>query len=154
MRRRNVLLLALLTAVAVPGWSDASQLTDVAAVPTFEEHAYLIQKGISLHERGDYNGAIRAYRTVLDDNPNDVNALHELAFSYFENQDYANCVRTATNGTAYHSILQTQFQGVLGNCLNASGEPEKALGVFSSWGWKKTRCITCSTTTLLLPTRT
>ena len=124
------LLLAVLTALADPVWSDASQLPDVVAVPTFEKHAELIRNGISLHDNGDYNGAIGAYRTVLDDNPDDVSALYELAFSYFVNQDYANCIRSATKGTAYHSMLQTQFQGVLGNCLDASGEPEKALRVY------------------------
>lgn len=101
-------------------------------MPTFKEHADLIRKGVSLHDKGDYDGAIRAYRRVLDDNPDDVNALYELGFSYFLNHDHANCILSATRGAAYQSMLQTEFQRLLGNCLDASGEPEKALRAFHS----------------------
>ena len=109
-----------------------AQKPDFNAVPTFEKHVALIQKGISLHDEGDYDGAIKAYRQVLDENPDDIAALYELAFSYSKKKDYTNCIRSAKSGTRYLSKLQARFYVLWGNCLDESGKPNKAVKLYRS----------------------
>ena len=109
-----------------------AQKPDFNVVPTFEKHVALIQKGISLHDEGDYDGAIEAYRRVLDENPDDISALYELAFTYFKKKDYTNCIRTAKSGTEYFSELLARFYVVWGSCLDESGKPNKAVKIYRS----------------------
>ena len=112
--------------------SALAQKPDFNVVPTFEKHVALIQKGISLHDEGDYDGAIEAYRRVLDENPDDISALYELAFTYFKKKDYTNCIRTAKSGTEYFSELLAHFYVVWGSCLDESGKPNKAVKIYRS----------------------
>lgn len=109
-----------------------AQKPDFNAVPTFEKHVALIQKGISLHDEGDYDGAIKAYRQVLDENPDDISALYELAFAYFKKKDYTNCIQSAKSGTEYLSKMQALFYVAWANCLDESGKPNKAVKLYRS----------------------
>ena len=126
------MLLIVLAGVGCLVQSAVAQKPNFNAVPTFEEHVVLIRKGISLHDEGDYDGAIKAYRQVLNENPDDIAALYELTFSYFKKKDYTNCIRSAKNGTEYLSKIQTHFYATWGSCLDESGKPKKAVKVYRS----------------------
>lgn len=129
---RSTMLPIVLSGVGFLVQSALAQKPDFNAVPTFEKHVALIQKGISLHDEGDYDGAIEAYRRVLDENPDDISALYELAFTYFKKKDYTNCIRTAKSGTEYFSELLAHFYVVWGSCLDESGKPNKAVKIYRS----------------------
>ena len=129
---KKSVLVIVLAGLAGLEKGHAAQKPKFDAVPTSEEHVVLIRKGISLHDEGDYDGAIAAYQDVLEANPDDVNALYELAFSYFKKQDYKNCVQTAKRGTEYLSQMQTPFYVTWGSCLDESGKPKKAVKAYRS----------------------
>jgi tetratricopeptide (TPR) repeat protein len=45
------------------------------------EQKAILQEGVSLHDQGDYDGAIKKYESVLQINPDAVDALYEMSFS-------------------------------------------------------------------------
>jgi tetratricopeptide (TPR) repeat protein len=99
-------------------------------VPSAKTHGLLIRQGVALHDQRDYDGAIAKYQEVLKENPDDVNALYELAFSYFAKKDYQACVDASMRGASYNSDLLSRFYANLASCLDDMGQPKKAIGVY------------------------
>ena len=121
-----VLTLALIAAGQKPG---APKLDPI---PSSEVQRELIRQGVALHDKEDYDGAIRTYQSVLRENPGSVEALYELAFSFFKRKDWTNCLETAKKGTQYRSDLLPGFYVQLGNCLDELGKPKDAIDTFKA----------------------
>lgn len=90
----------------------------------------LIQEGVARHDQGEYDRAIEVYRQALDLEPENVVALYELAYSYSAAGRNGECVATAEAGLELESRLRPQLYTVVGNCLDAGGEPKKAARVY------------------------
>jgi Flp pilus assembly protein TadD len=63
---------------------------------------------------------------VLDANPDEVFALHELGFTYFTKKDYENALATARQGARYRCPQLPQFHMLIGNVLDEMGDSESA----------------------------
>src|SRR5260370_1820909 len=85
------------------------------ASPPSDAQRILIKEGVALHDAGDYDGAIAKYKQVLAESPDVVLSLHELAFSYFAKNDYANALATARQGAEFKSTLLPRFYDMIGN---------------------------------------
>jgi tetratricopeptide (TPR) repeat protein len=70
-----------------------------------DEQKTWIAKGSGLHDRGNYVEAIANFNKVLAESPDNVLAMHELAFSYFTSKDYGKALETARRGARYKSPL-------------------------------------------------
>ena len=114
----------LSVAACLVGWS-------ILAVAADADRMSIIRKGIELHDRGDYQGAIAAYQSVLADNPVDDLALHELSLTYMTMQDYAACIDTAARGVAIKSSAQARTIAILASCQDDAGHPKDALATFA-----------------------
>lgn len=96
---------------------------------TLEEED-LINEGIMAFDDGDYDTAIKLYNRVLAQNPENMNALYELCYTYFAKNDFDNCIELARRGTNYDSPILPLFYDLIGSCLDTQGQMKKAIGVF------------------------
>jgi tetratricopeptide (TPR) repeat protein len=127
----------LLLAAAIPLLSIQVMAQEIAAPkltpsPSSEKQDLLVREGIALHDRGDYQGAIRKFQEVLSENPDHAMALYELGFSYFSNKDYKLSLEIAFKGAQYKSEYLSGFYVLIGNNLDHAGDREKAIKVYKS----------------------
>ena len=122
-----LLLTLFLITTAVAQQIDPPKLVPVAST---ESQTQVIREGVALHDRGDYPGAIAKYEAVLKENPDNVLAMYELAFSLSENKEYQKALDMAYKGAKYQSDLLTGFYLSIGNNLDLLGEPKKAIEVY------------------------
>jgi tetratricopeptide (TPR) repeat protein len=92
----------------------------------------LIKQGIALHDQGNYNGAISRYQEVLKENPNNVLALYEMGFSYFEKKDYRRSLEIAYKTAQFKSSLLPRVYVQIGNALDELGDAKKAIETYES----------------------
>ena len=100
--------------------------------PPTGEQTLLIHEGVALHDQRNFTAAIAKYKEVLAGNPWEVNALHELAFSYFENKDFEAALDTARRGAQCKSQLLPAFYAMIGNALDELGKGSEAIGIYRS----------------------
>lgn len=98
--------------------------------PTTEKQKALINEGVVLHDRGDYDGAIAKYQEVLKENPDNIHALYEMGFSLMMKKDYKKSLETAYKGAQYKSDLLSRFYVSIGNNLDYLGESKKSVEVY------------------------
>ena len=90
----------------------------------------LIHQGVSLHDDGDFQGAIKAFEKALEMEPENAVARHELSNTYFAKGDYKACVETAEAGIELDSDLAPKFYAIAASCYSEAGNEEKALELF------------------------
>ncbi len=96
-----------------------------------QSDADLVRQGVALFDQGKIDEAIAKYREVLAKNPSNADAIYELALAYTAKRDFQQCrallepalpLERREGGAHLHMAL--------GNCLDASGEPQKAIEVY------------------------
>ncbi len=92
----------------------------------------LILEGVALHDLQSYDGAIAKYKQVLAENPWEVNALHELAYSYFESKRYQETIATARLGAQCQSKLLPFFHVMIANALDELGKGKEAIETYKA----------------------
>jgi|GEM_PF-1150417 len=129
---RTMALRVWILVVFLMGAAVAGELpkADLEPVPTLAEHSAALAQAIGAHDRGDYDEAIRRYQEILEGNPDDADALYELAFSQHASGAASDCVETARRGARYRSRLLPRMRMTLANCLDLSGQVKKAMRVY------------------------
>jgi len=89
-----------------------------------------IEKGIQLHDNGDYKGAIEQYKKALKIDKNSAIANYEIASSYFALKDYKKAIEYAdiiinskSNYADYAYILK-------GSALDILGKSKESINVY------------------------
>ncbi len=100
--------------------------------PSTGQQVVLIQEGVSQHDRGNYDAAIKLYGEALAENPDNVEAMYELSFSYSMKKDYKKSLEIAYRGAEYKSDMLAAFYMQIGNNLDILGEPKKSVEVYKS----------------------
>lgn len=126
-----LLLAALLAGVAEQSTPTFPQATRTPSATTPEQRA-LIQEGIALHDQGRYDDAIARFQKVLDASPDNIEAIYEMAFSYFQKQDFAKSLELARRGAEYKSDLLLSFYYTMGNALDQLGQPQRAVDAYKA----------------------
>jgi tetratricopeptide (TPR) repeat protein len=124
----------LVLAVAVGPAATAVKLSKpdrIPAEPTAEQ-VTLVREGVALHDKGDYIGAMAKYKQVLDQNPWEATALHELAFTYFTSENYQGALDTARLGAQCQSRLLPAFYAMMGNALDELGKGTEAIVTYKA----------------------
>src|SRR6187551_2596988 len=88
-------LIPLLSIGALAGDIKPPKLTPTPETAT---QAARIKEGVALHDKGDYDGAIRKYQEVLAENPASIEAIYELGYAYMAKQDFNKSLETAMRG--------------------------------------------------------
>jgi len=90
----------------------------------------LLKQGIAFHDLGNYDEAIKIYKQVLEINPDNLSAIHEIAFSYYSKKDLENSLKYGIIGLQYSSPERYQFYTITGNVLDDMGKTEEAIDVY------------------------
>jgi Tfp pilus assembly protein PilF len=98
--------------------------------PSTDSQEQLIKEGVALHDNTDYAGAISRYEQVLKENPNNIEALYELAYPYYAQKDYKKSIEVGYQAAKYKSPLLAATYAQLGSSFDESGEPKKAIEIY------------------------
>jgi tetratricopeptide (TPR) repeat protein len=101
-----------------------------AASPSTPDQAAALRDGTALHDQGKYNEAIAKYQEVLAQNPGNMTALYELAFTYSALDDHSKALEAARRGIAYKSPQLPQFYDLIGSSLDSMGQPAQAIEAY------------------------
>lgn len=102
----------------------------LAPSPSTDRQLSLIREGVSLHDRGDFDGAIRKYEEVLAENPSDALALYEMGYAYSSKKDYKKALEIAYRGAQYKSEQLRSFYLLIGNNLDMLGDTAESIEVY------------------------
>ena len=122
----------LLLSILLPACSSTLKLPypEKTASPVLPYEEFMIQSGIEYHGMGEYGKAIDIYTEVLRENPGNVLALYELAFSLSMNGDHNESLRYALKGMEYDTDILNMFYTLAGNNLDILGKPRHAITVY------------------------
>lgn len=107
----------------------ASMVCGLAFAQT-EEYQAAIRHGVELHDRGEFDAAIKVYEALLADQPGDPVAMYEIGLSYQAKRDYAHCMEFASQVAAKESPSQAGGFTLLANCQDDAGHIEQAVATF------------------------
>ncbi len=102
-------------------------LPTLTPVPSTPEQEKLIAEGTKLHDKGRYGEALDRYGKVLKQNPDNVHAMMESAFTLFEMGDYEKSLEFVKKALRYKTPLRGHICIQAGNTYDALGKPEIAL---------------------------
>lgn len=105
-----------------------------------EKARALIAEGVSLHDRGDYEGAVRRYQEVLAADPADLIALHEISTTEMTWGHYKEAIEHARAGLRCPSPYRMTFYITLGSALDEMKQPGEAIAAFKD-GLKEAAAI-------------
>lgn len=91
-----------------------------------------IAEGVRLFDAGRYDDAVARYREVLARNPDDAEALYELAYTYEAKKDWTAALETAKRGAAFESRLRPALYVVIGNVYDEMGQGADAIAAYRS----------------------
>src|SRR6185369_17941686 len=114
-------LLRILTISLLLGSSAMGQKISPAKLdpaPSTPAQEQIINEGIALHDQGLYDRAISRYEQVLKENPRNVLAMYEMAYSYFQKRDYRKSLEISNQAIQYKSDLLPRFYTQIGSCLD------------------------------------
>jgi tetratricopeptide (TPR) repeat protein len=86
-----------------------------------------ITQGIEENDNGNYEGAIKCYKQVLEINPDNITAIYETAYTYANMGDLKKCLEYSLKGLEYESPYISEFYMMAGNSLDYMGETEESL---------------------------
>lgn len=98
----------------------------------------LVREGIELHDKGDFEGAIRKYDEALKIDASDFDANYEKSLSMMYAKKYDECISLSKQMLERfrdHPSLRQVYSN-LGSALDDAGKPEEALKVYDK-GIKK-----------------
>ena len=131
MKTLTAVTLALLFALCSA--ADARQKLPepkLTPAPSTDGQNSAIREGISLHDKGDFDGAIRKYEEVLAENPSNTLALYEMSFAYSAKKDYRKSLEVAYRGAQYKSEELRGFYLLIGNDLDILGRAPESIEVY------------------------
>lgn len=132
MKKHSLELLAVIVLCSCAAMAQKIEAPKLEPTPSTPEQAQRIKEGIALHDRRDFDAAITLYQAVLKENPNNVLALYEMAYSYFEKKDYQKSLEAGYKASQYKSDLLPQIYVQIGSAQDEMGEPKKAIETYKA----------------------
>jgi tetratricopeptide (TPR) repeat protein len=107
------------------------ELPTLIPKPLTAEQRVTMNEGIKLHDNRRYDEAIAVYKKVLAENPDSPEVLYETAYSYFAKNDFQNSIEYSLKAARYKSDFLPIIYVMLGNVLDDSKQPQKAIEVYN-----------------------
>jgi len=108
----------------------AAQEGQLDPAPSTARQDSLLRVGLGYHDSGRYAEAIAAYESILEENPDNVIALHEISYSCMAKGDYERALSFAQRGLKYRSESLPLFYMNEGNALDNLGRPDEGIAAF------------------------
>ena len=126
------LILLLLTGLLFPASGLSQGIPEARLTPAaeLEKHRDLMREAIASDERRDFDAAIARLQQILQENPGDVGAMYQLAYSHFGKEEYGKSLAVAYTGARYKSQQLSAFYLLIGNNLDRLEEYELAIKVY------------------------
>lgn len=86
-----------------------------------------VYKGIDLHEQGQYDKAIIAYKKALKIDKKSTLVFYEMAFAYMEKGDYKNAVKYSKKVLKINKNYLLESYLIHSSALDLMGKPEKGI---------------------------
>jgi Flp pilus assembly protein TadD len=90
----------------------------------------LVGKGVALHDKGDYNGAIKEYEKAIKIDPNSTLANTEMANTYFAMKEYDKAISHADKVIEAGSRFSALAYATKGSALDMQGKQQDAIKVY------------------------
>lgn len=103
--------------------------TRQSAPPTPAETP-ILREGIALFDQGKFDEALARFDQVLSGNPENVIAMYEKAQTLFKKNEPQKAIELAAIATQYSAPALPQLYALIGNVLDISREPQKAVEVY------------------------
>ncbi len=132
MLKKILPICGIVIAIHAAWAADKLPKPDRIPEPPTQEQLLLIREGVALHDQQNYEAAIAKYKQVLAENPWEVRALHELAFTYFASKNYQAALETGLLGAQCRSEGLVGFYLVIGNALDDLGRGDEAIQTYQS----------------------
>src|SRR5436853_2850164 len=130
---RIILILTLLILLFTSSVSGQKlEPPKLESTPLTTQQKQLVQEGVALHDKGDYDGAISRYEEVLKENPNNSEVLYEIAYSYSMKKDYDKSLNFAYKAAQFKSDLLPVIYALIGNTLDETGNSKKAIETYKA----------------------
>lgn len=123
------LLFALCSAAAAPAQQKLPE-PKLTPTPSTDKQTSLIREGVSLHDGGNFDGAVRKYEEVLAENPSNTLALYEMSYAFAAKKDFKKSLEVAYRGAQYQSDELRGFYLLIGNNLDILGNNSEAIEVY------------------------
>lgn len=104
-----------------------------AVAQTDSDVKKLVREGIELHDKGDYDGAIKKYDEALTLNADDFDAAYEKSLTCMYLKRHDECIalsKTLVQKFAGNPTLKQVYSN-WGSALDDKGEPEEAIKVYN-----------------------
>ncbi len=108
----------------------AAQEGELDPVPPTARQDSLLRVGLGYHDSGRYEEAIAIYESILEENPDNVIALHEISYSCMAKGDYERSLSYARRGLKYRSDSMPLLYMDEGNALDNLGRPDEGIAAF------------------------
>lgn len=92
----------------------------------------LVQVGINYHDSGQYESAIKTYKSALDIEPNSALVNYELAFTYMTSKNYEKCIKHSDKVIKLDQDYLLPSYITKGSCLDYIGKIEKSILLFKN----------------------
>jgi tetratricopeptide (TPR) repeat protein len=107
-----------------------AQVPQLEGQPASEDELAVIQRGADLNDQGKYDQAIEQFNKVLVKNSACVQAMYEVANTYYASGDRKKAFEAAENGLKYHSKYSALFYVLEGGIEDDDGNPQKAIDLY------------------------
>ncbi len=128
--RKLILIIFLTTLLCGCGTSVSIPEANKAVLEQTNEEKTLMEKGIAFHDSGEFDKAISIYSEIITNNPENVFAYYEIAFTSYMKKDFEECIEYTLKGLEFDSDFRYRLLVLLGNTLDVLGRTEEAIKIY------------------------
>jgi len=129
--KRHIIFVLLLLVIGCSGGSEFVKPVKIPTGSTPKEKE-MLREGVAYHDNQNYEQAINIYRKILESDPENLDAMYELAYSLINSGQIEEGLDIALKGLEYDSPVHQQFTVMVGNCYDMLGDPGAAIDFYKS----------------------